>query len=100
MRLDFLRAMTRIHSSYWNSPKLADTIWSSLIMYPIGIQEQDEAFTCLESMTEDTFVEYVYEKLLPGLDVATISQKGWQCVKQYFLLVNWHQQSLTAVSPL
>ncbi|KAG0255604.1 hypothetical protein BG011_005045 [Mortierella polycephala] len=96
MRLDFLRAMTRIHSSYWNSPKLADTIWNSLIMDPIGIQEQDEAFTCLESMTEATFVEYVYEKLLPGLDVATISQKGWQCVKQYFLLVNWHQQSLTA----
>ncbi|KAF9195866.1 hypothetical protein BGZ50_003127 [Haplosporangium sp. Z 11] len=96
MRLDFLRTMTRIHSSYWNSPKLADTIWSSLIMDPIGIQEQDEAFTCLESMTEATFVEYVYEKLLPGLDVATISQKGWQCVRQYFLLVNWHQQSLAA----
>ncbi|KAF9938245.1 hypothetical protein BGZ67_000390 [Mortierella alpina] len=94
IRLDFLKAMAKIFPVSWGSPGLADTIWDCLIADPIGSQEQDATFSCLESMTEPRFVEHVYGKLLPGLDIATISQRGWHCVRQYFLLLNWHQQKL------
>ncbi|KAF9573120.1 hypothetical protein EC968_008969 [Mortierella alpina] len=94
IRLDFLKVMAKIFPVSWGSPGLADTIWDCLIADPIGSQEQDATFSCLESMTEPRFVEHVYGKLLPRLDVATISQRGWHCVRQYFLLLNWHQQKL------
>ncbi|KAF9957098.1 hypothetical protein BGZ72_002145 [Mortierella alpina] len=94
IRLDFLKAMAKIFPVSWGSPGLADTIWDCLIADPIGSQEQDATFSCLESMSEPRFVEHVYGKLLPGLDIATISQRGWHCVRQYFLLLNWHQQKL------
>ncbi|CAO3573904.1 unnamed protein product [Mortierella alpina] len=94
IRLDFLKSMAKIFPVSWGSPGLADTIWDCLIADPIGSQEQDATFSCLESMTEPRFVDHVYGKLLPGLDIATISQRGWHCVRQYFLLLNWHQQKL------
>ncbi|KAF8979549.1 hypothetical protein BGZ46_005284 [Entomortierella lignicola] len=96
MRFEFLKAMAKLFPVYWNSPNLAETLWSCFIVDPIGIQEQDEAFQCLEAMTEARFVQYIYEKLLAGLDIATISQKAWQCVRQYFLLLNWHRRFLVA----
>ncbi|KAF9310793.1 hypothetical protein BG003_008108 [Podila horticola] len=35
---------------------------------PIGQQEQDEAFLCLEGINDVKYAEYVYQTLLPGLD--------------------------------
>ncbi|KAF9917165.1 hypothetical protein BX616_001769 [Lobosporangium transversale] len=96
IRLDFLKVMARLYPVYWNSSDLADTLWSSLIVDPIGIQEQDEAFICLESMNEPHFVEYVYEKLLPTLEIARITQRAWHCVQRYFLLLNWNKGKLIA----
>ncbi|KAF9352724.1 hypothetical protein BGX26_009493 [Mortierella sp. AD094] len=96
MRFEFLKTMARLFPVYWNSPNLAETLWGCFIVDPIGVQEQDEAFQCLEAMTEAHFVQYIYEKLLPGLDIATITQKAWQCVRQYFLLLNWHRGYLMA----
>jgi len=98
MRLDFVRIMAKIFPMHWNSAQLAETLWSSLVIDPIGIQEQDEAFACFEAMTEAQFIEYVYEKLLPGLDIATITSKAWSCVRQYFLILNWHWRNLVVVS--
>ncbi|KAF9401029.1 hypothetical protein BGX21_002899 [Mortierella sp. AD011] len=96
MRFEFLKTIARLFPVYWNSPSLAETLWSCFIVDPIGVQEQDEAFQCLEAMTEAQFVQYIYEKLLPRLDIATITQKAWQCVRQYFLLLNWHRGYLMA----
>ncbi|KAF9580262.1 putative ubiquitin carboxyl-terminal hydrolase FAF-X, partial [Lunasporangiospora selenospora] len=98
IRLGFLRVISRIVPVFWNSPELADTLWSNLIVDPIGPTEQDEAFQCLEAMSEPNFVEYVYDRLLPTLDVITITEKGWNCVRQYFLLVNWHRGNLIVKS--
>ncbi|KAG0316912.1 hypothetical protein BGZ99_006614 [Dissophora globulifera] len=94
IRLEFLRSMARNFPIYWNSPKLAETLWNSLIVNPIGTQEQDETFVCLEAITEPVFAEYIYEKLLPGLEISSITQKAWQCVRQYFLLLNWHRRNV------
>ncbi|KAI8603401.1 hypothetical protein EDD21DRAFT_34203 [Dissophora ornata] len=100
IRLEFLRTMARIFPKYWKSEDLADTLWNSLIVDPIGVQEQDAAFLCLEAMTESSFVEYIYGKLLPALDIPTITLKAWQCVRQYFLLLNWHRANLIVPAEL
>ncbi|KAI7819439.1 hypothetical protein BC939DRAFT_460245, partial [Gamsiella multidivaricata] len=101
IRLDFLKTIARIFPVYWNSPDLAETLWSCLIVDPISIQEQDETFACLEGIAEPQFVEYIYEILLPGLEVAAVTQKAWQCIKQYFLLLNWQKRNLVvATDPL
>ncbi|KAG0375629.1 hypothetical protein BGX24_008849 [Mortierella sp. AD032] len=57
VRLDFLRCMTRNYSQYWNSTTLADTLWDSLIVDPIGPQEQDETFSCLEAISPEPMVD-------------------------------------------
>ncbi|KAF9091841.1 hypothetical protein BGX23_004831 [Mortierella sp. AD031] len=98
VRLDFLRSMTRSFMPYWNSTALADTLWDSLIIDPIGPQEQDETFSCLESNQDLDFVLHLYDKRLPTLDIARITQKAWQCVRQYFLFSNWHRQNLIVTS--
>ncbi|KAF9905687.1 hypothetical protein EC991_001361 [Linnemannia zychae] len=98
IRLDFLRSMTRLYSSYWNSTTLADTLWESLIVDPIGAQEQDETFSCLEAIGDINFVLHLYGKLLPTLDISTLTPRAWFCVRQYFLFINWHRQNL-AVTP-
>ncbi|KAG0002609.1 hypothetical protein BGZ79_002672 [Entomortierella chlamydospora] len=82
--------------AYTSAVKSSPPTPSPTVSYPIGVQEQDEAFQCLEAMTEAHFVQYIYEKLLPRLDIATITQKAWQCVRQYFLLLNWHRGYLMA----
>ncbi|KAF9930001.1 hypothetical protein FBU30_001020 [Linnemannia zychae] len=94
VRLDFLRCVTRHYAPFWNSTTLADTLWESLVVDPIGPQEQDETFGCLESIVEFDFVLHMYDKLLPTLDIATMTQKAWHCVRQYFLVINWHRQTL------
>ncbi|KAF9956284.1 Ubiquitin carboxyl-terminal hydrolase 34, partial [Modicella reniformis] len=100
VRLEFVRAMVKIFPMYWNSAELAETLWSCLIVDPIGIQEQDEAFSCLEAMGDHQFVEYVYERLLPGLEIATITPRAWQCVRQYFLVLNWNWRNLTVLQSM
>lgn len=97
-RLIFLKAMARIFPAFWSSTDLADTLWNCLIADPIGPQEQDEAFLCLEGINDLKFAEYVYQTLLPGLDVARITEKGWGCLRQYFLLINWHRRHVSVVS--
>ncbi|KAI1320684.1 hypothetical protein EDD11_010218 [Mortierella claussenii] len=99
MRLDFLKAMARIYPIQWNSSDLAETLWKCLIVDPIGTQEQDEAFICLEGMTEPHFMEYIYDTLLPGLEMAAVTPTAWQCVQRYFLLLNWNKQKLIAAHP-
>ncbi|KAI9234743.1 MAG: hypothetical protein BYD32DRAFT_438947 [Podila humilis] len=94
-RLIFLKAMARIFPAFWSSTDLADTLWTCLIADPIGAQEQDEAFLCLEGINDLKFAEYVYQTLLPGLDVARITEKGWGCLRQYFLLINWHRRNVS-----
>jgi len=97
LRLDFLRSMTRNFSVYWSSTDLVDTLWDSLVVDPIGPQEQDETFSALESNQDYTFVMHLYDKRLPTLDIAAISHKAWLCVRQSFLFVNWHRGNLTVV---
>ncbi|KAF9438482.1 hypothetical protein BGZ76_007601 [Entomortierella beljakovae] len=94
VRFDFLKTMAKLFPVYWNSSSLAETLWSCLIVDPISVQEQDETFQCLEAMTEANFVQYIYEKLMDGLNIATITQKAWQCVRQYFLLLNWQRRNI------
>ncbi|KAF9113716.1 hypothetical protein BGX27_000930 [Mortierella sp. AM989] len=96
-RFDFLKTMAKLFPVYWNSPNLAETLWSCFIVDPIGVQEQDEAFQCLEAMTESNFVQYIYEKLLAGLDIATITQKAWQCTEDP---ANEGAQVIVVLSPL
>ncbi|KAG0045590.1 hypothetical protein BGZ83_009224 [Gryganskiella cystojenkinii] len=94
VRLEFLMAMCRIFSGFCNTPGLADALWNCFIADPIGPMEQDEAFLCLESITDPRFDEYIYEKLLPGLDVSKFTPKAWQCARQYFVVINWSRNLL------
>lgn len=98
VRLDFLKCMCGSLPVYWNTPGLAETLWKCLIVDPIGPNEQDEAFLCLEAITEQHFAEYIYEKLLPDLDISSLTPKAWQCTRQYFVVINWNRQLLTTVS--
>jgi len=90
--------MCGVLPEYWNTPGLAETLWKCLIVDPIGPNEQDEAFLCLEAITEHHFAEYIYEKLLPDLDISSLTPKAWQCARQYFVVINWNRQLLTTVS--
>ncbi|KAF9428041.1 hypothetical protein BGZ94_003521 [Podila epigama] len=94
-RFVFLKAMSRLFPVYWSSIDLADTLWGCFIADPIGPQEKDEAFNCLEGINDFKFAEYVYQKLLPELDVTTLTERGWGCLRQYFLLINWHGSNVT-----
>ncbi|KAG0306868.1 hypothetical protein BGZ97_000587 [Linnemannia gamsii] len=98
VRLDFLKFVTRLYPHYWNSTTLADTLWNSLIVDPIGPQEQDETFSCLESNTDLDFVLHLYDKMLPTLDIASMTPRAWHCIRQYFMVINWHRQNLVASS--
>lgn len=97
VRLDFLKFVTRLYPPYWNSTTLADTLWNSLIVDPIGPQEQDETFSCLEAMNDLDFVLHIYDKLLPTLDIASMTPRAWHCVRQYFMVINWHRQNILVV---
>lgn len=99
VRLDFLKFVTRLYPPYWNSTTLADTLWSSLIVDPIGPQEQDETFSCLEAMNDLDFVLHIYDKLLPTLDIASMTPRAWHCVRQYFMVINWHRQNILVTDP-
>ncbi|KAG0032025.1 hypothetical protein BGZ82_006708 [Podila clonocystis] len=93
-RFSFLKAMARMFPAFWSSTDLADTLWTCFIADPIGPLEQDEAFLCLEGINDVKYAEYVYQTLLPGLDVPTITEKGWACLRQYFLWTNWHRNNV------
>ncbi|KAG0203301.1 hypothetical protein BGX28_004397 [Mortierella sp. GBA30] len=72
IRLDFLKVMAKVFAAAWNSPELADTVWYSLIADPIGNQEQDATFSCLESMAEPRFVEHRMDPTVEGSQIIVV----------------------------
>ncbi|KAG0229118.1 hypothetical protein BGW42_001784 [Actinomortierella wolfii] len=93
-RLDFLESMSKNFPDMWASTTIADKLWESLIVEPINAYDRDLTFRCLESITDHTFIMYIFEKLLPALDVRDLSEAAWSCIRQYFLQLNWNLKNL------
>ncbi|KAG9286507.1 hypothetical protein G9A89_014673 [Geosiphon pyriformis] len=89
-RLQFLQWMGNCETvPFFTSTSQTDIVWDCLVANPIGIPERDEAFICLENITEyDHFINHFFHNRMPQLDVRYFSEQALKYAKSCLLKVN------------
>src|SRR6185312_17447603 len=77
-RLQFLQWMANADLvKFFTSIDQTDIVWDCLIADPIGRSERDEAFACLESISNyELFHYHFFHDRLPQLDVQYFSENA------------------------
>ncbi|RIB07257.1 hypothetical protein C2G38_2252726 [Gigaspora rosea] len=99
-RLQFLQWVANYEAvPFFTSTVQTDVIWKCLIADPIGKQEQDEAFSYLDSITEyEHFISHFFSNRLPKLDVRYFSDQAFKYAKNCLLKVNTKNSRLRSAS--